>query len=261
MPKKPKHGKDLLNTGIPNKPSKKELIAKIMGISLVPEGEGTGFIENLVGLALPKPAKFETTIEAKFYDPDEHKELQDGTAIVASGGWCAPKSDPLYDATAMAAAMKESMEHTEKALIEWTKKASDLAVKMQKSTQIVVVVADGSNPNHPEGQIGYLYGDVPMPDGWKMAEDQSLLQGYSFSTHSGVDGADTMKIIRDAIPGFDEMRVTHPVTGAQTLLQSAIINLNDCCGWTREQVADWLETLDHDLTIRPAEETREEATR
>lgn len=45
------------------------------------------------------------------------------------------------------------------------------------------------------------------------------------------------------IPGLEEI-VTHPVTGSQTSIQNAIMNLNDVCLWSREQIADWLETLD-----------------
>lgn len=39
-------------------------------------------------------------------------------------------------------------------------------------------------------------------------------------------------------------------------LQATIIHLNDAHHWTREQIADWLETLDHDLTFKTPEEVK-----
>ncbi len=52
------------------------------------------------------------------------------------------------------------------------------------------------------------------------------------------------------LPGVREV-VKNPVTGAEATLESVIINLNDYHKWTREQIADWLETLDIDLQFKP----------
>jgi hypothetical protein len=49
-----------------------------------------------------------------------------------------------------------------------------------------------------------------------------------------------------SLPGYGKI-VEHPVLGERYRLQSVIMNLNDKCGWTRDQIADWLETLDLDL--------------
>lgn len=54
------------------------------------------------------------------------------------------------------------------------------------------------------------------------------------------------------LPGLNKM-VKHPVTGVTTTLQNVIITLNDKFRWTREKIADWLETLDIDLSFKVEE--------
>ena len=81
---------------------------------------------------------------------------------------------------------------------------------------------------------------------------------YSAETHGGLCGtgsshissASTMPVIREMLPDIDSMEATHPVTGDYLHLTSIIMNLNDVHGWTREAIADWLDTLDHDLTLK-----------
>ncbi|QIQ62985.1 hypothetical protein SEA_MOAB_107 [Streptomyces phage Moab] len=51
------------------------------------------------------------------------------------------------------------------------------------------------------------------------------------------------------LPGIKEM-VKHPVSGKIDTIESIIINLNDVQKWTREKIADWLDTLDVDLTFK-----------
>lgn len=51
------------------------------------------------------------------------------------------------------------------------------------------------------------------------------------------------------LPALNEL-VKHPVTGQTVPLKSAIISLNDSSKWTREQIADWLETLDIDISFK-----------
>ncbi|UUG69428.1 hypothetical protein SEA_SHAM_101 [Streptomyces phage Sham] len=50
------------------------------------------------------------------------------------------------------------------------------------------------------------------------------------------------------LPGVTE-EVKHPVTGRQALLWNVIVDLNDRHGWSREQIADWVETLDIDISF------------
>ncbi len=51
------------------------------------------------------------------------------------------------------------------------------------------------------------------------------------------------------LPGLDEL-VVHPVLKTEHQLKKVIVNLNDIQRWTREQIADWLETLDVDLRFQ-----------
>lgn len=51
------------------------------------------------------------------------------------------------------------------------------------------------------------------------------------------------------LPGLNA-EVKHPATGRLCRLEDAIISLNDHHNWSREQVADWLETLDVDITFK-----------
>lgn len=52
------------------------------------------------------------------------------------------------------------------------------------------------------------------------------------------------------IPGlFAEVK--HPIAGLQRTIHDIIIDLNDGHGWSREKIADWLETLDENPIITP----------
>lgn len=55
------------------------------------------------------------------------------------------------------------------------------------------------------------------------------------------------------LPGMN-MLVKHPVTGERMNLWSVVQNLNDHNKWTREQIADWIETLDNVPTFKEPEE-------
>lgn len=46
------------------------------------------------------------------------------------------------------------------------------------------------------------------------------------------------------LPGIQEV-VEHPINKKRMSLRSAIINLNDNHRWTREKIADWIETLEN----------------
>lgn len=53
----------------------------------------------------------------------------------------------------------------------------------------------------------------------------------------------------DKLPGMRK-QVKHPETGTIQYLEYIIISLNDKFGWSRDRIADWLETLDIDLRFR-----------
>lgn len=50
------------------------------------------------------------------------------------------------------------------------------------------------------------------------------------------------------LPGVRE-DVKHPISGRQEMLWNVIVDLNDKRGWSRERIADWLETLDVDISF------------
>lgn len=51
------------------------------------------------------------------------------------------------------------------------------------------------------------------------------------------------------LPALQEM-VKNPVSGKTSTLKDVIISLNDNARWTREKIADWLETLDIDISFK-----------
>jgi len=51
------------------------------------------------------------------------------------------------------------------------------------------------------------------------------------------------------LPGLNE-QVKHPESGKTTTVRAAIISLNDSYKWSREKIADWLDTLDIDLQFK-----------
>ena len=61
------------------------------------------------------------------------------------------------------------------------------------------------------------------------------------------------QIVNKAFPVLQKM-VAHPILREEPLvrmpLQTVIISLNDQYKWSREQIADWLETLDVDIQIK-----------
>lgn len=53
----------------------------------------------------------------------------------------------------------------------------------------------------------------------------------------------------DKLPGLKE-NVRNPVNGTMDTLERVIIRLNDSERWSREQIADWLETLDVNINFK-----------
>lgn len=97
---------------------------------------------------------------------------------------------------------------------------------------------------------------------WSMAVEYSFGQTTSVKPNLTSKPAAPKKLnlgstvgrskIIDSFPGIHEM-VKHPVDGHMDDLESVIISLNDEEQWTREQIADWLETLDIDIRFKPKE--------
>jgi hypothetical protein len=69
--------------------------------------------------------------------------------------------------------------------------------------------------------------------------------------HFGSEIADRLAQV---LPGINAL-VKHPVTGDHERVRSIIVNLNDGHRWSRERIADWLDTLDTDLRFPTPKET------
>lgn len=90
---------------------------------------------------------------------------------------------------------------------------------------------------------------------WQASEG---MDNFDYSVFSKIKSVGTSSGGRD--PGVDKLpglkeRVKHPAysnynNNGYGDLESVIIHLNDVCKWTVNQIADWLDTLDIDLTIK-----------
>lgn len=108
---------------------------------------------------------------------------------------------------------------------------------------------DDTNSNN--NLVSYVYSPVPVKTTtFKSCSGACPLCNAGFSPATQpVKKPDTSdKALRAAIPALEE-RVTCPCGECETpgRIWGTIIHLNDKARWTREQIADWLETLDQDL--------------
>lgn len=241
--KKPKHGQGLMDTGIPKQPTKKEMIDSIM----TKLSKGLDVPEKVI--SLPTTNFTEVNI---FNKPLQ--DLADFQSALAKQ--ISTVTDQMNAATKqMEAAMAVAAKQIEAGMTAAVKPA-----------EIATIVSDGTN-GYSKGTLGYwVIPDKPLPAGWMVVGTPAapdVAQDFNFNevNYGYVSGRDTMKIINDAIPGFKDMYVKYPGERwhGRMELELAIIRLNDNEGWSREQIADWLETLDYDLTIRMPEK-REEVT-
>lgn len=108
-----------------------------------------------------------------------------------------------------------------------------------------------------------MIGDFPMPEAptsielyAKYKKQKALLLKNQKNINKQVYLASNSKPAAVAqLPGINK-QVKHPINESIMTIQSIIIDLNDHHGWTREAIADWLDTLDVDLTFKsPSENT------
>lgn len=67
------------------------------------------------------------------------------------------------------------------------------------------------------------------------------------------DSIESFSSLARTLPGWDQL-AKHPITGKKQKLGPLIINLNDVHRWSREEIADWIETLDIVPKFRTPEE-------
>lgn len=97
-------------------------------------------------------------------------------------------------------------------------------------------------------------GITPKPLSYKdlMNETQAFKNGGPVKSSKGyiVDYTDSgfVKELARIFKGLD-VEVKHPETGIKANLPSIIVNLNDNYGWSRNKIADWIESLDVDTSI------------
>lgn len=126
---------------------------------------------------------------------------------------------------------------------------------------------DNPAANPMNDMIDFIQEDMKFP----MHEHQKKVlaqagwydQGGYTPTGPSLGKAVTDKLA-EAIPGFEYMKQACPEGCAapyhkDSPLRITIIHLNDHHKWTRERIADWLETLDHDLTFKTPEEVNADA--
>jgi len=67
------------------------------------------------------------------------------------------------------------------------------------------------------------------------------------------DGFNALTVLgglAEVLPGL-KVRIKHPCQGDNLPIREIIISLNDKHKWSRERIADWLDTLDVDLNFSP----------
>lgn len=113
----------------------------------------------------------------------------------------------------------------------------------------------------------------PYVPSWKKPPmDWSI--GYPNSAYQiktpGEKSADSPSTLAEKLPGVDEI-VKHPPAAdtnklnvfcdSASRLKNMIMHLNDHHKWTREQIADWVDSLDIDTRFKTAEELEEDRKR
>ncbi len=132
--------------------------------------------------------------------------------------------------------------------MEWGKQFDGLLVtyrnwvikEIQKNTSLAPLAV---SPKYAKGgwvDAGYL--DIENPY-------SPYSKGYT-----GIKPPSDPERLSQRLPGVNEVG-TNPVTGKKGVLWNVIQHLNDRDKWTREQIADWVETLDIDIRFKTDETT------
>ena len=85
--------------------------------------------------------------------------------------------------------------------------------------------------------------------------DSSLLLGQATvhkSTSNYGQAINVKNTALDLVPGLS-VKVKHPMTKVISPIHGIIVDLNENHDWTREEIADWLESLDVDLQFKTEE--------
>lgn len=104
---------------------------------------------------------------------------------------------------------------------------------------------------------GYMSAQVVLDEtaNWEKFIKGNVFEKFFQSMTKKAVGEDIDTVLGKGIPGFHTMMQRCPVKGCENAvgqchLRDTIIHLNDQHKWPREQIADWLDTLDHDLRFK-----------
>lgn len=93
---------------------------------------------------------------------------------------------------------------------------------------------------------------------WEQEFLSKKVQWQSVTATAGTNPV--IKSLRDGIPGLAKARAACPcrkpacLYGIDTAVVTIVMHLNDAAKWSRERIADWLDTLDVDLRFQPPTE-------
>jgi hypothetical protein len=123
-----------------------------------------------------------------------------------------------------------------------------------ENEDVVVTVAEWGGKYHVSttysGGSSYVpkkYGVTPAAHYYKGSVQQPEL-----------DYSDSGDVLEQALPGLAKYVITPCECEGRYPVKDAIIHLNDRHRWTRDQIADWLETLDVNLAFQSTSTTKEE---
>jgi hypothetical protein len=115
----------------------------------------------------------------------------------------------------------------------------------------------------PHGHISYQEASLKDVMAVTYADYNGMLSKIQESISTQAPENEITKVFHDLIPGFAKMEQPCPTPDdtcagfkPPRFLQDTIIHLNDLHKWSRERIAEWLETLDHDLTFKTPEEVK-----
>lgn len=131
------------------------------------------------------------------------------------------------------------MDPWDKAILSAKKKKSDVVQVSHRvlgGGRYLVSIVDGHG-NMVRGVMGVM----PTPGDKKAIAKLKLNEKQTSRVYWVITR--TVDKLAMELPGMDR-KVKHPVTGDKGRLFDVIMNLNDACQWSREKIADWIETLD-----------------
>ena len=172
-----------------------------------------------------------------------------------------PAAQYMVDHVASAMIQEYRMQlirHIEEWWLNYTASKSGLYVSPKVKKELEANPKTAAPANLPPS-FASLMKDEFHTSPWQTALAQIVNEAAIFNGSHAFEPVDSIDVVLEkGIPGFHKMRQPCPVPKClghmskmpTEYLRDTIIHLNDQHGWTRERIADWLETLDHDLRFK-----------